>query len=68
MKNWWPAGHSIGYEHSFTHAIVQFIEGMAAGKAVTPSFEDSARVQAVMEAIERSNETCGWAEVEAIQA
>ncbi len=66
MKYWWPAGHSIGYEHSFTHAIVQFIEGMAAGKPVTPSFEDSARVQAVMEAIERSNETRGWVEVEVI--
>ncbi len=66
MKNWWPAGHSIGYEHSFTHAVANLMEGMATDKPVSPSFEDSARVQAVMEAIELSHEKRGWVEVEAL--
>ena len=24
IKNWWPAGHLIGYEHSFIHIIADF--------------------------------------------
>lgn len=66
MSAWWPAGHSIGYEHSFTHLISNFIQNIAAGKPTTPNFEDSARVQAIMEAVERSNESRAWAEVEAL--
>ena len=63
MKAWWPAGHSIGYEHSFTHAIANFIAGLASGKPVSPSFEDSAHVQAVMEAIEQSDQSRAWVNV-----
>ncbi len=60
MKAWWPAGHSIGYEHSFTHAIANFLTGLAEGKPVSPSFEDSVRVQAIMEAIEQSAQVGTW--------
>jgi predicted dehydrogenase len=63
MKAWWPAGHSIGYEHSFTHAIANFLAGLAAGTPISPGFEDSVRVQAVMEAIEESDRVRTWVNV-----
>ena len=28
---WWPPGHLIGYEHAFTHEIVDLIGGIATG-------------------------------------
>ena len=29
MSAWWPAGHLIGYEHSFTHEMRDLIEAIA---------------------------------------
>ncbi|WP_169989218.1 Gfo/Idh/MocA family protein, partial [Microbispora sp. H10836] len=28
---WWPPGHGLGYEHTFTHEVKDFIEAVAAG-------------------------------------
>ena len=30
VKAWWPAGHLIGYEHGFTHQVVDLVEDIAA--------------------------------------
>ena len=30
---WWPPGHIIGYEHEFTHAVVDFLTAMEIGRA-----------------------------------
>lgn len=54
MEAWWPPGHLIGYEHSFTHEIRDFIAAIAAGADPTPSFADALQVQQVLEAIEQS--------------
>ncbi|GAA0404527.1 Gfo/Idh/MocA family oxidoreductase [Microbispora corallina] len=51
---WWPPGHGLGYEHSFTHEVKDFIEAIAAGTAPEPSFDDGLRVQRVLAAVERS--------------
>ena len=37
---WWPPGHIIGYEHSFTHTVHDFLQAVAAGKSPRPDFED----------------------------
>ena len=37
---WWPAGHLLGYEHSFTHQAVDLIEAVAAARDPQPSFAD----------------------------
>lgn len=31
MSAWWPPGHVIGYEHSFTHETRDFLTAVAAG-------------------------------------
>ncbi|MCV6606100.1 MAG: Gfo/Idh/MocA family oxidoreductase, partial [Porticoccaceae bacterium] len=38
--NWWPPGHSIGYEHSFVHTVVDFVQAVANGQSVSPDFAD----------------------------
>lgn len=65
MSAWWPPGHIIGYEHSFTHEMRDFIEAVATGVDPTPSFADALQVQLVLDAVTRSAELgSSWAEVE----
>ncbi|TMR16288.1 Gfo/Idh/MocA family oxidoreductase [Nonomuraea turkmeniaca] len=51
---WWPPGHGLGYEHTFTHEIKDFLEALATGTDPSPTFADGLRVQRVLEAVERS--------------
>jgi predicted dehydrogenase len=54
MSAWWPPGHLIGYEHTFTHEIVDLVMDLAAGKDPVPSFADGLQVQRVLAAVEES--------------
>jgi predicted dehydrogenase len=58
--NWWPAGHIIGWEHSHTHVVHDVLEGIRTGVNPAPSFEDGFRVQAALDAVERSNASGTW--------
>jgi predicted dehydrogenase len=51
---WWPAGHGLGYEHAFTHQVVDLVGALAGGEQPTPSFADGLVVQRVLDAVERS--------------
>ncbi|MET7708904.1 Gfo/Idh/MocA family oxidoreductase [Micromonospora sp. NPDC005413] len=65
MSAWWPPGHIIGYEHSFTHEMRDFIEAVATGVDPAPSFADGLQVQLVLDAVTRSAEFGStWTEVE----
>jgi predicted dehydrogenase len=66
MSAWWPAGHPIGYEHTFTHEMRDLIAAIAAGEDPTPSFTDALQVQLVLDAVERSAATSSWTEVEKV--
>ncbi len=57
---WWPAGHIIGYEHTFTHAIYDLLTAIGAGNTPAPTFEDGYRCQAVLDAVERSAHERTW--------
>ncbi|GAB3494398.1 Gfo/Idh/MocA family protein [Amycolatopsis cihanbeyliensis] len=52
---WWPPGHLLGYEHTFTHEIADLLTAIGNGKEPQPSFADGLRVQRVLEAVERSS-------------
>jgi len=60
---WWPAGHIIGYEHTFTHTVYDFLEAVASGRPVKPDFEDGVRNQLVLEAISKAARTRRWLKV-----
>ncbi|WP_436971057.1 Gfo/Idh/MocA family protein [Micromonospora coxensis] len=65
MSAWWPPGHIIGYEHSFTHQMRDFIEAVATGVDPAPSFAEALQVQLVLDAVTRSAELgSSWTEVE----
>ncbi|BCW58628.1 Gfo/Idh/MocA family oxidoreductase [Arthrobacter sp. StoSoilB20] len=54
LEAWWPQGHIIGWEHTFTHQIRDFLTAIAAGESPSPSFEDGLQVQRVLDAVETS--------------
>ena len=54
MSAWWPPGHGLGYEHGFTHQVVELVNAIAAGRQPTPSFDDGLRVQRALGAVEDS--------------
>lgn len=53
---WWPAGHMLGYEHGFTHQVVDFVHAIDVGTDPHPSFDEGLAVQRVLDAVERSND------------
>jgi predicted dehydrogenase len=63
LSAWWPPGHVIGYEHSFTHQMRDLIEAIATGRDPHPSFEDALAVQQVLDAVIRSAELGAWVPV-----
>ncbi len=64
MDHWWPAGHGIGYEHGFTHQVVDLITAIDQGNQPTPSFADALGVQRVLAAVEASAENnSAWASI-----
>ncbi|MBC8093694.1 MAG: Gfo/Idh/MocA family oxidoreductase, partial [Pseudonocardia sp.] len=61
---WWPPGHLLGYEHTFTHEIADLVRDLAAGTDPAPSFADGLQVQLVLDAVARSASAgSGWASV-----
>jgi predicted dehydrogenase len=68
MSAWWPPGHIIGYEHSFTHELRDFVADIATGSDPTPSFADALQVQLVLDAVSRSAEAdSAWTRVDPVR-
>ena len=61
MKHWWVPGLQIGYEHSFVHQIADFLEGLAKGQPVGPTFRDALATQRVCDAVLKSAASGQWA-------
>lgn len=59
--HWWPAGHIIGYEHTFVHQVKELLDGIKAGQSPAPTFADGYRCQAVLDAVARSAASGAWA-------
>ena len=51
---WWPAGHGLGYEHLFTHQVVDLVRAIAGDGVAAPSFAEAAQVQRVLASVEAS--------------
>jgi hypothetical protein len=55
--------HGLGYEHGFTHQVVDLVTAIGACNLPTPSFADGLQVQRVLAAVETSSETRTWQEI-----
>ncbi|CEG22724.1 1,5-anhydro-D-fructose reductase [Planococcus massiliensis] len=60
---WWPTGHPIGYEHTFTHAFVEFLDAIQEDRLPSPNFHDGVKCQQVLEAVEQSIKERTWIDV-----
>ena len=60
---WWPPGHIIGYEHTFTHTLFEFLRAIAGEIPASPDFGDGVRNQRVLDAVERSAISGRWESV-----
>jgi predicted dehydrogenase len=63
MDKWWVPGLQIGYEHSFVHQVADFLEGLAKGEAVSPTFRDALETQKICDAVLKSGRTGAWEEI-----
>ncbi len=64
MKNWWVPGCAIGYEHTFIHAVSDFLYGLERGEKLVPDFRDGLATQLVCDAVLASARSGEWVEVE----
>jgi len=64
MDKWWVPGLQIGYEHTFVHQVADFLEGLASGKAASPTFRDALKTQKVCDAVLASADSGSWVDVD----
>src|SRR5699024_1969775 len=60
---WWPAGHPIGYDHTFTHAFVELMDAFQKDRLPIPNFVDGVKCQQVLEAVDVSIKERQWMNV-----
>jgi myo-inositol 2-dehydrogenase/D-chiro-inositol 1-dehydrogenase len=63
MKNWWVPGLQIGYEHTFTHQVADFLKAIAEGKEAAPTFRDGLAADYVTDAVLESAKSRQWQKV-----
>ena len=66
MAAWWPPGHIIGWEHTFTHTVHDLLEAVAGKRVPSPNFRDGVMNQRVLDAIERSSHSRRWVRVKGV--
>lgn len=63
VAGWWPPGHIVGYEHTFTHTVHDLLLAIHKARIPEPNFACGLRNQQVLDAIERSAATRRWEQV-----
>lgn len=59
-KFWWPAGHILGWEHTFTHELYHFLTALVNDEPIEPigaTFEDGYRNSVILDGLKESSET-----------
>jgi predicted dehydrogenase len=60
LGKWWVPGLIIGYEHSFTHQVADFLDGLRTGKPAAPTFREALPANQVCDAIIASGQSGQW--------
>ena len=61
--HWWADGHILGYEHSFTHSVNDFLMAIESGGEIHPDFDDGLKNQQVLDAVGRASRSRRWVKV-----
>jgi predicted dehydrogenase len=59
FKEWWPTGHTLGWEHTFIHQMKHFLEAIVKNTPIEPwgaTLEDGYRNVVICDAILKSAE------------
>jgi len=62
MDKWWVPGCTVGYEHTFIHALADFLEGVEKGTPTQPDFRNALQTQRVCDAVLASAQSGAWVE------
>jgi len=62
IDKWWPPGHIIGYEHTFTHSR-RFRESGRGSKKRAPNFRRRAQKSVRLDATSQSARTKNWVDL-----
>ena len=60
MDKWWVPGCTIGYEHTFVHALADFLHGLETGIPAQPDFRAALATQRVCDAVLESARSGQW--------
>ncbi len=63
MGHWWVPGCVIGYEHTFIHAVADFLTGLETGVAVQPDFRCALQTQLICDSVLESARSGQWVKV-----
>jgi predicted dehydrogenase len=63
LAAWWPPGHMLGWEHTFTHQAHDFLSAVGRRARPEPGFDEGLGVQAVLEAVQQSATERRWCDV-----
>ncbi len=61
---WWPPGHVIGYEHTFTHEFSEFAQSIINKKPAIPDFYDGYMCNVILDSVEQSVSERTWITIE----
>ncbi len=62
MDKWWVPGCTVGYEHTFIHALADFLQGVTSGTGTQPDFRNAWQTQKVCDKVLESAKTGKWVE------
>jgi predicted dehydrogenase len=63
-SQFWPPGHILGYEHTFTFTLADFMQSLESQETFHANFQDAVNVQKVMHKVEESARTNSWTRTE----
>ncbi|TWU14199.1 1,5-anhydro-D-fructose reductase [Symmachiella macrocystis] len=64
MDRWWVPGCTIGYEHTFTNALSDFLKGLETGEPAQPTFRDALQTQKICDAVLESARERIWIDID----
>lgn len=67
MDAWWPPGHTIGFEHTFIHEVLELMEAIRDDRQPEPNFADGIKCQEVLEAVDVSIAERRWVAISELQ-